>query len=86
MNNFYRCGQTLGINDDFIYLIENIWRDMVFALDLGKYCRMDECKIRRCVQLSCSRAKNRDDSSWCSVDAAVLHCGIRDGTNALVPK
>ncbi|KYM84313.1 hypothetical protein ALC53_05406 [Atta colombica] len=34
VNNFYRCGQIFGINDDFICLIENIWEDMVFALDL----------------------------------------------------
>ena len=34
VNNFYRCGQIFGINDDFICLIENIWGDMVFALDL----------------------------------------------------
>lgn len=51
----------------------------------GKHCRTDARKIRRCVQLSCTRAKKRDGSS-CDMDAAALRCDSRDGTNALVPK
>ncbi|TGZ47468.1 Uncharacterized protein DBV15_00063 [Temnothorax longispinosus] len=56
----------VDVNDDF-YVPDRehlvMERRGICSRPREKHCRTDERKIRRCVQLSCTRAKNRDGSS-----------------------
>jgi len=70
-------------------LIENIWRDAVFALDLE-----ENTVARMNVKLDGAfnspvlvpRTARIATALLATVDAATLSCDSRDGTNALVPK
>lgn len=67
-------------------LIENIWRDAVFALDLEKntVARMN-VKLDGAFNSPVSVPRTAM-ALLALVDTAALRCGSRDGTNALVPK
>lgn len=70
----------------FMRLIENMWRDAVFALDLE-----ENTVARRHVKLdgafnSPVPVPRTATALLATVAAAALRCGSHDGTNALVPK
>jgi len=70
----------------FMCLIENIWRDAVFALDLEENTvAWMHVKLDGAFNFPVSVPRTAT-ALLATVDAAALRCDSRNGTNALVPK